>query len=38
MLRRENTIPEADYFVTHVTNKKANATIIDNEIPLPGFS
>jgi len=27
-----NTITEADYFITHITNKKANAKIIQNVI------
>jgi len=27
-----NTITEADYFITHITNKKTNAKIIQNEI------
>jgi len=33
-----NTITEADYFITHITNKKTNAKIIKNEISLPGCS
>jgi len=33
-----NTITEAVYFITHVTNKKTNDKIIQNEIPSPGFS
>ena len=33
-----NTITEADYFINHITNKKTNAKIIQNEISLPGFS
>ena len=33
-----NTITEADYFITHVTNEKTNAKIMENDIPLPGFS
>jgi len=33
-----NTITEADYFITHITNKKTNAKIMQNEISLPGCS
>jgi len=36
-ITHRNTITEADYFITHITNKKTNAKIIQNEIPLPGF-
>jgi len=32
-----NTITEANYFIAHIT-KKTHAKIIQNEIPLPGFS
>jgi len=37
-ITHRNTITEADYFITHITNKKPNAKIIQNEISLPGFS
>jgi len=33
-----NAITEADYFITHITNKKTNAKIMQNEISLPRFS
>jgi len=37
-ITHRNTITEADYFITHITNKKSNAKIIQNQMPLPGFS
>jgi len=33
-----NTVTEADYFITHITNKKTNTKIMQNETSLPGFS
>jgi len=37
-IMHRNTITEVEYFITHITNQKANAKIIQNEISLPGFS